>query len=93
MIGEYEIMRAAIDEYGTDMQIIVACEEMSELQKELCKALRDKPRFSALAEEMADVEIMLDQLKMIFANGGDVAVFRRAKLERLEQRLKKEEGV
>ena len=86
-----EIMRDAIDCYGSDNQLIVACEELSELQKEICKALRGNPSFSAIAEEIADVEIMVEQLKMIFANGCDVAVFKQAKLERLEKRMSKEE--
>lgn len=33
-------MRSAIDTYGDVMQITVAFEEMSELQKELCKYIR-----------------------------------------------------
>ena len=34
---EHDIFRSAIDTYGEVMQITVAFEEMSELQKELCK--------------------------------------------------------
>ena len=40
LIAEYtekDIFRSAIDTYGAVMQITVAFEEMSELQKELCK--------------------------------------------------------
>ena len=43
MLAEYteqDIFRSAIDTYGEVMQITVAFEEMSELQKELCKHLR-----------------------------------------------------
>ena len=52
--------------YGVNNQIIIAVEELSELQKELCKALRGKKKLVAISEEMADVEIMLEQLKRIF---------------------------
>ena len=37
---EKDIFRSAIDTYGAVMQITVAFEEMSELQKELCKRRR-----------------------------------------------------
>ena len=37
---EHDIFRSAIDTYGAVMQITIAFEEMSELQKELCKYLR-----------------------------------------------------
>ena len=37
---EHDIFRSAIGTYGEVMQITVAFEEMSELQKELCKHLR-----------------------------------------------------
>jgi len=34
--------------YGVNAQIIVAVEELSELQKELCKALRGKKKLVAI---------------------------------------------
>ena len=37
-------------------------EEMSELQKELCKHDRGKDNREAIAEEIADVQIMLEQM-------------------------------
>ena len=41
---------------------------MSELQKEICKSIRfSRIKFrNQIAEELADVEIMLEQVKMIF---------------------------
>ena len=47
-------------------QLIVAIEEMSELQKELCKLLRNEIRsMDNIEEEIADVSIMLEQLMII----------------------------
>lgn len=54
-----------IMKYG-ETQVVVAIEELSELQKELCKSLRGKENASEVAEEMADVYIMLDQMKIWF---------------------------
>lgn len=54
-----------IMKYG-DAQVVVAIEELSELQKELCKSLRGKENKNAILEEMADVYIMLEQMKIWF---------------------------
>lgn len=53
--------------YGKESQSIVAIEELSELQKELCKMLRGIGNPEHLAEEIADVEIMLCQIKELYA--------------------------
>ena len=54
-----------INKYGKQ-QLVVAIEELSELQKEICKSLRDKTSLSNLCEEIADVYIMLAQLKIFY---------------------------
>lgn len=84
----HELLEKAIATYGKEMQMVVACEEMSELQKELCKSLRGRDNLPAIAEEIADVEIMLEQLKIIFGCHCDVGIYRMDKLERLARRLK-----
>ena len=66
----------------------MAIEEMSELAKELCKRCRGRDNVEAIAEEVADVEIMLCQMKMLFDCAGQVETFRRYKLERLAGRIK-----
>lgn len=83
---EQEVFKAALDKWGST-QVIVAVEELSELQKELCKLLRGEARLSNIAEEMADVEIMLAQLKIKFKNAEEVAMWREFKVSRLEGRL------
>lgn len=65
MIKENDLYKELIEEYG-DLQIVVAVEEMAELQQELTKALRGKPDIKHIVEEMADVYIMLDQMKIMF---------------------------
>lgn len=85
---EKQIYKQAIEKWGTDAQILMVFEEMSELQKELCKNWRGKNNAEQIAEEVADVEIVLAQLKMIYGISGTVRQFRDEKLVRLEQRLK-----
>lgn len=91
---EADILERAVINFGFTPQIIVAIEEMAELQKALTKHLRNegdfyiegkrKAHISPILEEMADVYIMLNQLSLIF---GDPTEQEIAKLERLEATL------
>lgn len=85
---EKQIYNRAIEKWGEDAQILMVFEEMSELQKELCKNWRGKDNAEQIAEEVADVEIVLAQLKMIYGIADMVSHFREEKLMRLEARLK-----
>lgn len=82
-----ETCRAALAAFGRDSQMMVAIEEMSELTKELCKNGRGQENTNHIAEEIADVEIMLQQMVMLFDCAGQVETFRRHKLERLAGRI------
>ena len=77
----------AVRAYGKQSQLVMAMEEMSELTKELSKSLRGADNAEALAEEMADVEIMLEQLKTIYCNRALVDRIRAQKLVRLADRI------
>lgn len=81
------VLRQAIDTYGPDMQQAVAIEEMAELTKELCKNKRGQNNFNQVAEEIADVEIMLEQLILIHNVGPLVEVHKQNKLKRLQEQL------
>lgn len=81
---------AALRIYGAQSQITMVFEEMAELQKELCKFLRgdvDAEALSRIAEEIADVEIMLDQMKLEFKCSDAVEEWRAQKVARLRERL------
>ena len=60
-----------------------AIEELSELIRALARA----DDAENIAEEMADVRILLDQLEIIFGNGQKVARYEMLKLRRLDQRV------
>lgn len=87
-----EIIKKAIDTYGIDAQCLMAIEEMSELTKAICKESRARGKDNYLstldniAEEIADVRIMLDQLCIIFKI--DTEEIENKKLLRLKERLK-----
>lgn len=82
-----ETLNQAIKVYGPDMQQNIAIEEMSELTKEICKVKRGMGSKLNLAEEIADVEIMIQQLKIIHDVDSMVDVFKIKKIERLKERL------
>lgn len=90
--AEKDVFDLAISRYGKDAQMLMLLEEMSELQKEICKDFRGKCDLDHLADEMADVEIMLDQMKLLFQNSGLVAQHREQKVRRLYGRLTEREG-
>lgn len=85
-MDEKEFYEKIIFKFGDNNQITVAIEELSELQKELCKYLRGDMDYYNIAEEMADVEIMLEQLKIIFLNKLDVEEKKKEKINRTIER-------
>ena len=52
-----------IGKYGTTAQQLKLLEEMSELSKEIIKGLLDEVDRANLVDEVADVEIVLEQVK------------------------------
>jgi hypothetical protein len=88
-----DILNKAIETYGEHSQIDKAIEEMAELTKALLKLRYCEKDFErqivqdAVSEEMADVEIMLTQLHMIFGNTKKVEEYQIKKIKRLERRL------
>lgn len=83
------IYKKSIDTFGKQMQIIVAIEEMSELQQAISKDIRCKEH--NVEEEIADVEIMIEQLKIIY-DVEKVNKIKAEKLIRLQNTLLKLEG-
>lgn len=81
------VCRKAVERYGKQSQLTMAMEEMSELTQALSKNLRGIDNVDNIAEEIADVEIMLMQLKQIFHCGKKVNDWKLSKIARLEMRL------
>lgn len=59
------IIKQSINWDGATLKYIVAVEELSELQKEITKQLRDESEYMNFLEELADVYICLEYLKAI----------------------------
>ena len=88
---EMYIFKKALAHYGPEAQIKMLYEEMAELQLAVCKHGRGADNLDNIAEELADVGIMLDQMRLLF----DVAPLSEAKrgekVARLAERMDRDE--
>lgn len=83
-----DILIRAIEVYGSDAQEIQAIEELAELIQAI--SYKRRGREDNIAEEIADVEIMLEQLKIINNCAWEVDYYKDEKLRRLSERVFKE---
>lgn len=94
---QQEIMKKAISKYGSSHQMLKAIEELGELERALIKKMMYQMEFVHrddvkdnnynLMEEIADVEIMIYQIKLIYGIFYEVDSLRDKKLQRLKTRL------
>lgn len=89
-----QLLERVITANGMNKQLDIAIEELSELIQAICKIKRrdslSNESFAVkgnLAEEMADVEIVLAELKLMFDNEDNVKEWKGYQLDRLEKRL------
>jgi len=80
----------AIDHFGRSSQEWQAVEEIGELLAALNHVHRGKDAIEHIAEEIADVEVCLDQLKIMYGIADKVKFFRDAKIARLSTRIDRE---
>ena len=86
---ERKIGQAAIRTFGRIPNIIKAIEELAELQQALCKHIvseNDAMTVASVHEEIADVQIMLNRLMMLF-DPTEVQDWKDSKLEAMARLL------
>lgn len=83
-------LKAAIETFGKEAQKDMMIEEMSELTKELLKERRGADNENAILEEMADVQITLDEMKLIY---GDTKAIEETKICRLQEKIEEYNGI
>ena len=86
--NEKSLYDKAIKKWGVDSQVYMAYEEMGELLSALNKLLRKRVTVDDVITEIADVQIMTEQLALIFGQE-KVETEKERKLKRLEERLNK----
>ena len=80
-----KILGNAVQTWGKEAQTDMMIEEMAELTKEILNERRGREH--NIAEEMADVQIMLAQMEIIFQNSKEVGRIFWEKVARLDRRL------
>jgi NTP pyrophosphatase (non-canonical NTP hydrolase) len=84
-MNEIEILCAAIRAYGEKAQEEVAIEECAELIQAISH--KHRGREHNISEEIADVEIMLEQLKIINNCASEVEYIKQQKINRLYNKV------
>lgn len=82
---EAEILTTAINTFGETAQEGIAIEECAELIQAISH--KHRGRENNIAEEIADVEIMLEQLKIINNCRDEVEKIHKRKIERLYHKV------
>lgn len=77
------LLLEALNKWGVPSQILIWIEEMAELTQSLCKYDRkiNPSAYEQICEELADVDICLDQMKLIFTQFEE---FKLQKVKRLK---------
>ena len=89
MMNKEKLYKIAIETYGNEAQVNQGIEEMAELIQAINKFRRNpcEEALKGIEEEIADVEIMLEQYKIIFGATLPVDRIKSNKLQRLAERL------
>lgn len=77
----------ALAQWGHKAQMMMVIEEMSDLTKALCKYFRGEQDLYAIAEETADVTIMLEQLRELLGMNDLVCEQMDRKIMRMADRI------
>ena len=80
---DVDVYKAALDFWGITEQRLKAIEEFAELMVELAKRDSSVNNLKGIYEELADAEIMLEQMKIYFGQQ-EVEKRKMFKLERLK---------
>jgi archaellum component FlaC len=95
-MNENRLYESAVKKWGSDFEVSMLIEELSKLIYALSKFNRNPSQTTAenVCEEIADTDIMKEQVKMVLRKTIDnfrpddvILMFRNAKLKRLEAML------
>jgi NTP pyrophosphatase (non-canonical NTP hydrolase) len=88
-IEKHKIYNKALHLWGNDAQMNMVIEECAELIQAINKFRRDPTatNMDNLCEEIADVEIMVEQAKCLIKKNGLIRTKKEFKLNRLSQRV------
>ncbi|MCK9369926.1 antitoxin [Candidatus Dojkabacteria bacterium] len=82
-----ELMKESLAKWGEESQLDMVIEECAELIDAIQKLRRERVTYKKVVEEGVDVELCLEQLKMIMNDRVEWESKRKEKLDRLEKLL------
>jgi len=87
-LDKTKLYKKAIKAWGNASQLLMAVEEMAELTQAISHLLRDRNYAeSEVIEELADVEVMCEQLRVIIDKNDKIDKIKEGKLARLSEML------
>ena len=87
-IDKIKLYKKAVKTWGYASQLLMAVEEMAELTQAISHLLRDRNYAkSEIIEELADVEVMCEQLRVIIDKNDKIDKIKEEKLARLSEML------
>ena len=84
--ADVNVLMDSLSINGADRQIRKLMEEMSELQEAILKHMDDRDTVDHVAEEIADVTIMLQQMIILHGCGDAVEKWYKFKIDRMDKR-------
>ena len=88
--GSNELYQKCLDKWGIGLQMNMLIEESSELITVISRIMKGRDRIlNNLIEELADVEILIEQIKYAYKIEEKVLIEKDRKIERLGKRLGK----
>lgn len=82
-----KLYEAAKMKFGADFQIQMAIEEMAELIVALRHYDRNRCDVTKVAEKIADVSLMMEQLSLLFCGEDYITKIKKVKLKRLYKQV------
>lgn len=82
-----EVMQCALQTYGGERQKKKLFEEMAELTEAICKTDDGRDTKWHIAEEIADVRLLLEQMVFLYGIHGEVRRQHKLKIQRLNDRV------
>lgn len=82
-----DIYRDALNVWGAQNRIFKLFEEMAELTASICHHMESRDTVEHIAEEIADMRIMLEQIEFLYQVKGMAERIRQEKLDRLDRTI------
>jgi len=86
------LYKKMLEVWGEEAQVLKACEELAELQQAIVKQVQKGRWKKRVTEEIADVELMIGQMKYVFGiTNKDIKKYKTNKIKKILFRVSKKQ--